>query len=163
MTHNTEATATTIAANTTGGGTTTFYDKRGQVEALLLAFQECTLPHSAWTHAAHLTVALWYLTRFPHLQATELIRNGIKRYNAANGIATTPTSGYHETITLFWILAIGKYLAVADTDVSIERLANRLIDCYRDQRFPLRYYSKELLMSAQARATWVDPDLLPLG
>ncbi|MFL6333410.1 MAG: hypothetical protein ACJ754_08905 [Pyrinomonadaceae bacterium] len=68
---------------------------------LLRRFEDCTLPRAEWTHAAHLTVALWHLLQFDWPEAVARVRRGIKRYNAAHGIRPTPTGGYHETLTLF--------------------------------------------------------------
>ena len=72
-----------------------------EIKALVRAFEDTSLPRAEWTHRAHLTVALWYLTRHSGREATARIRTGIKRYNAAKGVLTTPTGGYHETLTLF--------------------------------------------------------------
>ena len=60
------------------------YRAAANIEALVRAFDDCSLPRAAWTRAAHLTVALWYLLRHDHEEATALIRAGIQRYNAAS-------------------------------------------------------------------------------
>ena len=139
------------------------YRTYAEVESLVRAFEACTLPRADWTHQAHLTVALWYLAHCSGREATARIRNGIKRYNAANGVQTTRSGGYHETITLFWICVVSKYLLLADAGCSLVELVNGLIARYSDGRFPFEYYSRELLMSWRARTSWVEPDLKPLG
>ncbi len=35
-----------------------------EILALVRRFEDCTLPREEWTHAAHLTVALWHLLQF---------------------------------------------------------------------------------------------------
>jgi hypothetical protein len=46
---------------------------------------------------------------------------------------------------------------------SLVALANGLLSSpLGNKECPLRYYSKERLMSAEARAGWIDPDLRPL-
>ncbi|HVF48581.1 MAG TPA: hypothetical protein VNA19_00760, partial [Pyrinomonadaceae bacterium] len=116
-----------------------------------------------WTHAAHLSVALWYLLRHPPEEAIEIIRAGIKRYNDAHGVETTPTGGYHETITLFWIHIVRRYLAeAAHADSTLVTLANNLLLRYCRSDLPLEYYSRARLFSAEARARWVEPDLQAL-
>jgi hypothetical protein len=127
------------------------------------AFEACTLPRTEWTHQAHLSVALWYLAHCSGREATARIRNGIKRYNAAAGIRTTKDGGYHETITLFWICAISKYLLLADEGRSFVELANGMIARFGDGRLPFEYYSRDLLMSWRARTSWVEPDLKPIA
>lgn len=139
------------------------YSRPGEIESLVLAFESCALPREAWTHRAHLTVALWYLLRHDRGEATRLIRDGIKRYNAAKGIVTTRTSGYHETITLFYIHIVGKHLRESRADVSLVSLMNSLMRKYGERSLPLEYYSKDRLMSWEARSSWVEPDLKPLG
>src|SRR5215208_7184478 len=81
-----------------------------EILALVRRFEDCTLPRAEWTHAAHLTVALWHLLQLDWPEATARVRRGIKRYNAAHGIAPTPTGGYHETLTLFWLRFVRSYL-----------------------------------------------------
>ena len=39
------------------------YQTEDEIEALVTAFNDCTLSRNEWNHAAHLTVALWYLVR----------------------------------------------------------------------------------------------------
>ncbi|MEP0857117.1 hypothetical protein [Trichocoleus sp. DQ-U1] len=138
------------------------YQSVGEIESLIAAFENCTLPRDEWNHRAHLTVALWYLTRYSKAEATNCIRDRIQRYNLANGIKTTKNSGYHETMTLFWIRIVSHYLSVADRTRSIVYLANELIDSYADKNLPLTYYNRDRLMSWQARITWLEPDLKPL-
>jgi len=139
-----------------------------EIDTLLHAFQECTLPRSEWTHEAHLTVALWYfLFCESESEAIDAIRNGIKRYNAVHGIETTPNSGYHETLTLFWAQTVRQYLAAESRNRSIVHLANGLIAKYADslrdssasRTLPFRYYTRSRLMSSEARTNWVEPDL----
>lgn len=129
-----------------------------EIENLIKAFETCTLPRYEWNHLAHLTVAFWYLTHYSESEATKCIRDGIKRYNLANGIATK-NSGYHETITLFWIRIIGDYLSSANSQSSLVDIANDLIQNYGDPHFPLAYYSRDLLISWEARTNWIEPDL----
>lgn len=134
------------------------YRTSTEVLRLVREFEACTLPRIEWTHHAHLVVALCYLVRHGEAEATMLIRDGIRRYNKACGIETTRTSGYHETITLFYIRAIGKFLSAANADCTLAALANSLIKVCGDKNFPLEYYSRECLMSWEARIGWIEPD-----
>jgi len=138
------------------------YTGLGEIESLVRGFESCELPREEWTHRAHLTVALWYLLHHARVEATGLIREGIKRFNEAKGIVTTKRSGYHETITLFYIHIVSRHLRESRAGVSIVNLMNNLIERYGEKSLPLEYYSKERLMSEEARAVWVEPDLKPL-
>ena len=125
-------------------------------------FEDCTLPRTEWTHAAHLTVALWHLLEFDWAEAVERVRLGIKRYNAAHGIVTTPTGGYHETLTIFWLRHVRSFLEMGRNEArSLVALANELA-AGADKSLPLEYYTRERLFSTEARAAWVEPDLKPL-
>ncbi|MFB2892988.1 hypothetical protein ACE1CI_08755 [Aerosakkonemataceae cyanobacterium BLCC-F50] len=134
------------------------YQTLSEIENLIRAFEDCTLSRSEWTHPAHLTVALWYLTHYSETEATNCIRNHIQRYNSAKGIKTTKDSGYHETITLFWIRIISQYLATKSNE-EVLNLANGIIENYANKNLPFEYYSHDLLMSWEARTNWVEPDL----
>ena len=40
--------------------------------------------------------------------ALDHVRDGIRAYNAAPGIVQTPTGGYHETITRFYVWLVSR-------------------------------------------------------
>lgn len=139
--------------------TTIIYRSPKEIDSLIHAFQECNLSRSQWTHEAHLTVALWYLFYDSEQEAINAIRSGIKRYNSVQGIESSKDSGYHETLTLFWVRTIRQYLAQESRERSIVHLANGLIAKYADRTLPFRYYTRDRLMSWEARVNWVEPDL----
>lgn len=139
--------------------TTIIYRSPSEIDSLIHTFQECSLPRSQWTHEAHLTVALWYLFYDSEPEAINAIRNGIKRYNSAHGIESTKDGGYHETLTLFWVRTIRRYLAQEKRNRSMVSLANGLIAKYADRTLPFSYYTRDRLMSSEARTNWVEPDL----
>ena len=136
-----------------------------QVLRLVARFEDGTLPKAEWTHQAHLAVALWYASRLPFEEALVVVREGIRRVNAAHGVITTPAGGYHETITRFYLLVICGYVAEegeSGADDWASR-ANRLLARYGARDLPLRHYTKDRLMSAGARFGWVEPDLRPIA
>jgi hypothetical protein len=140
----------------------TTYRTTGEILALVRRFEDCTLPREEWTHAAHLTVALWHLLQFDWPEAVARVRARIKRYNAAHGIRTTPMGGYHETLTLFWLRAVRTFLEAERNEArALVHLANELTATH-DKGLPLSHYTRERLFSPEARANWVEPDLMPL-
>lgn len=147
--------------NTRQGLKTLKYHSFDEIKTLIQAFENCTLPRIEWTHPAHLTVALWYLTHYSETEATNYIRNGIQKYNSAMGIKTTKDSGYHETLTIFWIRIVSQFLST-QSQREILNLANKLIQNYANKNLPFEYYSHDLLMSWEARTNWVEPDLKQL-
>jgi hypothetical protein len=141
---------------------TTGYRSDDEIAALAARFEACAIPRSEWTHASHLTIALWYLTHHDPLEATERIRAGIPKLNMANGVLNTPTGGYHETLTLFWIHKVRQYIHQSGENKKLVELATGLIRAYSDSKLPLTYYSREYLFSPEARFGWMEPDGRPL-
>ncbi len=140
--------------------TTEPYTTGGEIERLIIAFEACTLPKPKWTHQAHLMVALWYNLHYNRDAALNIVRTAIQRYNAATGTLQTPTGGYHETMTVFWMWAVRAYLAGASKAASIVELANGLLQSqYAERKFPFEYYTGERLFSWEARTGWLEPDI----
>ncbi|MBI1777505.1 MAG: hypothetical protein HYR63_19375 [Proteobacteria bacterium] len=139
------------------------YTRSEEIEELVSAFRTKTLPLEHWSHQAHLTVGIWHLVRMSAGEATPLIREGISRYNESQGVPNSDSRGYHETITRFYIWAIGKYLEAADRSRTLLDLTNGLIvSPHGSKDHPFRYYSRERLLSVEARRGWVEPDLAAL-
>ena len=134
------------------------------IERLVARFQVQSISRTEWTHLAHLTVGAWHVHHFGADAALERLRAGIRRLNECNGVVNSPTSGYHETITRAYVVLLGEYLAAFPEAVTVnERIAAIASHPVADKEFLLRYYSKNRLMSPQARREWVEPDLQPLG
>jgi hypothetical protein len=134
----------------------------GEIENLIREFESDALPRDQWDHKAHLAIACWYLISYPEPEAARRIRKGIRRYNKAAGIVTTGEKGYNETITMFWFSMVKSFLRDATLECSIVGLINNLVDRYSNKHLPYEYYSRDLLMSWEARFNWVEPDLKPL-
>ena len=130
-----------------------------EIERFVVAFENCTLPREEWTHRAHLTMATWYLFKHPAAVATPLIRSGILKINAAVNIVSDADHGYHETITQFYVGVIGHHLSRDGHDGSVLSAVNSLLAARGHKELPFEYYSRERLMSREARARWVEPDL----
>jgi hypothetical protein len=137
------------------------FTSHSEIERLVTAFEQGTLPRAEWTHRAHLTVAAWYLAKHPVAAATPLIRNGILKLNAALGIVSNADSGYHETLTRFYLGLIAHHLRTIGETTSLVDAVNSLLAQRGQPGLPETYYRREHLMSREARARWVEPDLKP--
>lgn len=128
---------------------------------LVAAFEDATLPRAEWTHEAHLGVALtFYRTEGDAAQVLKRMRAAICRYNLATGVENGPMSGYHETLTAFWV---GRVTTFANQHLGTpEAILPMLMEQWGDVRAPLRFYSKRVLMNPTARARFVEPDLAPI-
>jgi hypothetical protein len=129
-----------------------------QLGALLQAFLARTLPSEAWTHQAHLLVALMLARRLPEAELLPTLREAISGYNLAAGGQNTDMAGYHESITAFYAAVLGAYgrataawpLAEAARRLLASRLASRDI--------VLAAYEPQTLKGAQARLGYRPPD-----
>lgn len=129
-----------------------------EIHALVRSFENATVPEADWRHAEHLVVALYYLDRHDIETATTKMRDGL--FNLlTNGFAVdlAKQMPYHETLTAFWMRTIGSFNS-SKNGASLSEKANELIAAY-DKHYPLKFYSRERLFSAEARAGFVEPDL----
>jgi hypothetical protein len=129
------------------------------IYALVKKFEDRTLLKAEWTHAAHLTVGLYYCFHYSFGVARNLMRDGIYWLNDMHGTPNTHSSGYHETLTIFWLNKIAEFLKENQHDMELAPLARGLIEKLSDPELPLRDYSRERLFSAEARLGYIDPDL----
>lgn len=138
------------------------FQSLGEIEALVSDFETTSLPRSAWDHRAHLTVAAWYLLHDTPAVARRRTVRGIKRYNAAHGIVQTPTGGYHETLTRFWIGAVDWALRQTRGEVVVR--VNTVVSRLRERkRLVMEYYRPDELFSQAARRRWLPPTSDPGG
>lgn len=129
-------------------------------EALLSA----TLPREAWTHEAHLAACTWLVRDRPDIDIHRELPSIIAAYNVSVGGVNDDTQGYHETITQVYIAGVKAHLVEAVNDMPLYEAVNALLLSERGKRdWPLRFYTRELLFSAQARRAFVEPDRASLG
>jgi hypothetical protein len=133
------------------------YKTDDEIKDLIERFENCTVTEEEWTHGAHLVAGLWYALHHDVDAATEKMREGIYKLNAAHGVPNTPTRGYHETLTVFWTATIADYIKNS-AETSLVALANGLLENYPSS-YPLKFYTRELLFSPAARAKYIEPDL----
>jgi hypothetical protein len=89
--------------------------------------------------------------------------SGIRQLNDSHGTPNSAARGYHETITRAYVELLAEFLnSVPQTMPSSERVARLLATRLAAKEALLRFHSRERLMSSEARATWIEPDLLPL-
>jgi hypothetical protein len=128
---------------------------------LLAQFEACTLTPEQWSHRAHLKVAYLHLLHYGPNEALPRIRAGIQRLNAAHQVPEAIDRGYHETVTRGWLQLIWVTLC--------EHGPGETADAFFDQqsqlcakRALLFFYSRDRIMSPEAKLGWVEPDLAPL-
>ena len=123
------------------------------VDELVANFLAGTLPRESWTHPAHLFVCQHLLRTATPDEVLADLRHRIPDHNARVGVLPYH-GGYHETVTRYFVEAVGRVGAHAVDEV---------VDhpwCHVDA--PARHWSRGLLWSDAARSRWVEPDLAPL-
>lgn len=141
-----------------------YYQNEQQINAIAIGFRNKTLATSEWTHAAHLTVGLYYLKNFGFYQALCLLRSGIIEYNAATGGENNHEGGYHESLTLFWVWILNEYINSQPKSSSLLSLCNQFLTSkYAHPLLFKDFFSEQLIFSTRARASWVEPDLKALN
>ena len=126
-------------------------------------FCGCTLLKAEWTHEAHLRVGAWHVHHHGADAALPLLRERIRRLNDRHGTVNSATSGYHETITAAYARLIADFLAAAGEGSELEAgVAALLASPLADRAALFRFWSRERLLSPEARAAWLPPDLAEL-
>lgn len=118
------------------------------------------LSHTEWDHRAHVRTAWLHLARYDVDEAHLRMRAGIIRLNHRHGLVESAERGYFETLTRVWLHLVRDASRRCGATTSLE-LLERCPEIL-DRALPLRHYTRERLMSARARAVFVEPDLAPL-
>ncbi|MEO7815366.1 MAG: hypothetical protein ABIR87_07955 [Sphingomicrobium sp.] len=122
-----------------------------------------TLPKAEWTHEAHLATTTYLTLRHPAIDLDAALPDLIRAYNESVGGVNDDTQGYHDTITRAYLYGVRLFLAGADRAAPLQDLVNQLLHSPIGARdWPLHFWSRERLMSVEARRQFVAPDLKAL-
>jgi len=139
-----------------------FLDSEETIDLFLHAFFHHALPKVQWTHAAHVTLAASLLHSAEVATVLPQVRNAIRSYNEAVGTRNTDTSGYHETLTVFWLRIVAQKLHHLRIPSRLEAV-RAVVDAFGEERALHKlYYSGDIVADIVARRVWVEPDLQPL-
>jgi hypothetical protein len=128
------------------------------LDAFLAAWHAGRLTRADWTHGAHVAACAFHAFDHDADATFAIVKAGIRAFNASIGIVSTPTSGYHETLTRFWTLAIVQHVRQSGA-ASRWAAARAALDRFGDDRdLPQRAYSFDVVRDLRARAEWVPPD-----
>jgi hypothetical protein len=117
------------------------------------------LPREEWTHEAHLAATTYLLLRHAEIDVDAELPDLIRRYNESVGGVNSDSEGYHDTITRVFLHGIRLFLSEADLREPLHEIVNELLLSPMGRRdWPLRFYSRERLMSVEARRTFIPPD-----
>jgi hypothetical protein len=132
------------------------------IASFIAAFEDGTLPKEQWTHSAHLLTGAWFVHQLGEEAALDHMRTCVKRYNLAVGGQNTATSGYHETVTVFWIKLLSEFLR-EHPPMHRAAFVKHAVEHFAPQRNIYReFYDFDVVASTAARATWIAPTLRSL-
>jgi hypothetical protein len=131
-----------------------------EAEILVAAFEDGNLDKDDWSHEAHLLAGMKMCLLYQENAYLEMKKRVIS-FNEAVGTTNSDSSGYHETITMYWIWEIFNFCKknnitrfdqyAVDTLLMSEEMAER-------NTF-LQYYQKETIISTAARRNILESDL----
>ena len=140
-----------------------FFASDAEIEHLGERFLACALPKEEWTHEAHLATTTWLLLKRRDIDVDKDLPKLIRRYNERVGGVNSDTEGYHETITRVFLSGVRLFLSEADPSEPLHELVNELLLSPMGRRdWPLRFYSRDQLLSVEARRAFIPPDLAAL-
>jgi hypothetical protein len=122
-------------------------------ETFLAAFEAGQIANQDFHHRDHLRLAWIQVRRLGLERASDAVAGAIRQFAAHHGHADR----YHETMTRFWLRAVGfginrhPMLPFDDLLAAEPHLL--------DKNLPYRHWSRERMGSDEARGQWVEPDL----
>lgn len=109
-------------------------------------------------HREHLRMAWLVIDRHGPELAAEIACDGLRRMAATQGQSVL----YNETMTRFWVRLVAHVRDAKGPLDGIDQAIEQM-PLLMDKSLPFRHWSRELMFGAEARAGWVEPDLLPIA
>ncbi|HEY9136707.1 MAG TPA: hypothetical protein VIM67_00425 [Terriglobus sp.] len=136
-------------------------DTEAALYGLVQAFEVGTLPKVQWTHAAHVAMGSHYVFLLGEADALTTMRRRVRVYNEAVGTINSTTSGYHETLTRFWIAVLARLYVVHPTTLELA-FVQQAVSLYGGRRdLHGAFYEFDVVKSVEARQAWIAPDHWP--
>lgn len=133
------------------------YNSTEDILKMVNSFIDATVARADWGHPEHLIVAFHFATETDFETALSRMRTGIFRLLAAFEVDLTKEMPYHETLTVFWMRTVYDF-AKSKNDCSIVESCAEMIEKF-GKDYPLKFYSRELLFSDEARKDFIEADI----
>jgi hypothetical protein len=128
---------------------------------LIRRFESCAIPLDEWDHKMHLRVTYAYLRDRGLVATLAALREGIPRHNAAHSVPEAIGMGYHDTLTEAWCRIVWAMMRAHGDEGSGDAFIKKHTQLHSKVLLRL-YYSRDRIMSVEAKARFVEPDLAPL-
>jgi len=123
--------------------------------AFVQAFEAGEVSPAGFNHAAHVRLAYTYLCDQDVEGAVVRMKTALLAFLSRNGISE---SKYHETLTRAWVMAVDHFMRSRSPSESADAFMRANPELL-DSKIMLTHYSAEVLFSADARASFVSPDI----
>jgi hypothetical protein len=133
------------------------------LEEFSTRFENGTLPGSDFSHSAHVAICCMHLYREDAETALNHLRVAIPRFNLSAGGQNTDTSGYHETLTVFWVRVLAAFHAREPWNSRLGFVLKGIAEFGGRSKLHTEYYSFDVVQSKEARRTWIAPDRRAIG
>jgi hypothetical protein len=130
------------------------YKNHAEIAEVVQNFEGCLYAKDEFPHFRHLAVAAWYLSHMTPQESLDRMRRGLLTFTRHHGV-----NAYHETITQFWLCVTEKFLQDRPQSEPLPDRLNALIHEFARKDVLFEYYSRERVLSDEARERWVAPDL----
>jgi len=140
-----------------------YLDTETSLAAFLAGVEQGTFPKEKWTHGAHICMAASYILSESPDGLMDRVRDRIRHYNICQGGQNTKNSGYHETLTVFWLAIVRRYLAEHATECSrLDAVRAAFVEFGSLSALWREYYGFDVIQSPEARRVWIAPDIRSL-
>jgi hypothetical protein len=126
-------------------------------DEFLRAFFSVSLPNSEFRHRDHLRLAWLAIRRHGAGAAEEVVTAGIQRFAEHHGHA----QAYHDTMTRFWVRLVAHAVSDRPEIVDFEEFL-AVYPLLLNKNAPLEHWSRDAMFGTEARAAWLEPDLVGL-
>jgi|SRR5580658_3437533 hypothetical protein len=122
------------------------------------AFEGGRVSSADFNHRSHVRLAYCYLAMEGPASALPRFREALRQFLQLKKI---DPAKFSETLTQAWLLAVHHFMCRCGSTSSAEEFLTRNARLM-DSKIMLTHYSAKLLFSADARQTFIEPDLAPI-
>jgi hypothetical protein len=130
------------------------YHSEAEIEEVVRRLESCEYAPEEFVHTKHLTVAAWYFLRLDAIVAEDHMRAGLQKF-----IRHHRKTGYHVTITEFWLRFVRHTLQKLRPGENFVSCVNQVIENLNDKNLIYQYYTRKRLEAPDAKASWIEPEL----
>jgi hypothetical protein len=130
-------------------------------QQLLDGFEKATLKPEDFSHRAHVRMAYLLVRHHSFEEALTRMRAGLKRLNVAHGTPAALERGYHETVTQAWLHIVAGLIHRQGPQENSDAFCDQNAFLLSPRLLRL-FYSRARIMTWDAKAHFVEPDLTAL-